>query len=203
MEPLRRPFVRSRSFAVNALLLFAGFACDRPIEHTSTSPPLAQPGAVPTTVLPRVGISELEPGATLPTAAGQTIYLPIFGEIASDRTQTTVPLAVTVSVRNTDETKPIIVAVVRHRDADGRTIREYLRPPARLAPRASLDFAIKPAEIGVSSASVLVEWVADRPVNDPLVEAVMVGSIGGQGLSFVERGQVIDDKSKPNGAPPR
>jgi hypothetical protein len=203
MEPSRRPSARSQSFAVAALLWFAGFACDRPIEQTSMSPPLARPGAAPTTALPRVGVSELEPGATLPTAAGQTIYLPIFGEITTDRTQTAAPLAVTVSVRNTDETKPIIVAVVRHRDADGRTIREYLRPPARLAPRASLDFAIKPAEIGVSSASVLVEWVADRPVSDPLVEAVMVGSIGGQGVSFVERGQVIEDKSKPNVPPPR
>jgi hypothetical protein len=202
MEPSRWPAFRSRSCAVVTVLLFVGIACDRPIEQTSISPPTAPAGTLPSAVLPRAGISELEPGATLPAAAGQTIYLPIFGEIA-DRTPTAIPLGVTVSVRNTDETKPIIVTLVRHRDADGRTIREYLRPPARLAPRASLDFAIKGAEIGVSSASVLVEWVADRPVNDPIVEAVMIGSIGGQGISFVERGQVIEDKSKPNGTPPR
>jgi hypothetical protein len=194
---LRRESARC---AVAFLVMCAG--CDRPVENPSTAPPSTQPDAPPIALAARAGISELEPGATLPMAAGQTIYLPIFGQVAFDAARP-MTLTVTVSVRNTDETKPIIVTVIRHRDADGRAVREYLRPPARLAPRASLDVAIKPVDIGVASSSVLVEWVADRPVTDPIVEAVMIGSTGGQGISFVEHGKVIDEKSKPNAVPPR
>ena len=129
----------------------------------------------------RAGITELEPGATLPTAAGQSIYLPIHTRIVGDDGSTR--LTVNVAVRNTDESRPILVTLVRHRDADGNTVRDYLRAPARLAPKAILDVVLNDPDGPGPAASVLVEWVADRPVAPPMVEAVMIGRSARRGHS--------------------
>jgi hypothetical protein len=202
--PLRRPI--GPGVARLALAIVAASAgCDRGPE-TSPPPsgvakpadPPAPPG-LPST--PRAGISELEPGATLPTAAGQQIYLPILGRVSGDDGRP-IRLAVNVAVRNTDETRPILVTLLRHRDADGKTVRDLLRAPARLAPKATLDLLLQDTDAGGPAASVLVEWAADRPVAPPIVEAIMIGTVGSQGISFLERGQVLEDHQKPS-VPPR
>ncbi len=179
--------------------------CDRatvsiqpPAAATKTADEPASP-ALPNP--PRAGISELEPGATLPTAAGQQIYLPIHGRVSAEDGRP-IRLAVNVAVRNTDETRPILVTLLRHRDADGKTVRDYLRAPARLAPKATLDILLRDTDAGAPAASVLVEWAADRPVAPPIVEAIMVGTAGSQGVSFIEHGQVLEDHQRP-AVPPR
>jgi hypothetical protein len=40
-----------------------------------------------------------------------------------------------------------------------------------------------------------VEWRAEEPVNAPLVEAVMVGTSGTQGISFTGSSRVISQRS--------
>jgi len=36
-----------------------------------------------------------------------------------------------------------------------------------------------------------VEWVADQPVNEPLIESIMKDLAGNVGLSFLSQGRVI------------
>jgi hypothetical protein len=38
-------------------------------------------------------------------------------------------------------------------------------------------------------------WTSKTNVNPPLIEGVMIGTRSGQGISFVSRGQVIQDES--------
>jgi hypothetical protein len=191
--------VRSRGrLAILAAALVGQTGCDGHAGGPQTLAVPKQAGAAgsPSSAPGRAGITDLEPGGTLPTAAGQSIYLPIQTRIVGDDGSTR--LSVNVNVRNTDDSRPILVTVVRHRDADGNTVRDYLRAPARLAPRATLDLVLKDPDGPGPAASVLVDWVADRAVNPPMVEAVMIGP---GGVSFVERGQVIDTGQRP--APPR
>ena len=140
----------------------------------------------------RAGVSGLEPGATLPSAAGQSIYLPVTTRVGSGEGSSR--LSVNVAVRNTDESRPIVVTLIRHRDADGNTVRDYLRAPFRLAAKATLDLVLKDTDGPGTASSVLVEWVADRPVAPPMVEAVMIGS---PGISFAARGLVLEDRQRP------
>jgi hypothetical protein len=212
MNPPRHR-VAGRGLATLALAAVAGpSACDRPPEigarpaasarPAEASAPAPRPAGDPIAIPPRPGLSALEPGATLPTAAGQQVYLPIHARVAAEDGRK-VRLAVNVAVRNTDEARTILVTLLRHRDADGRTVRDYLRAPIRLAPKASLDVVIKDGDASAeASASVLVEWCADRPVAPPLVESVMIGTFGSQGISFAERGVVLEDRLHP-AAPPR
>jgi len=44
---------------------------------------------------------------------------------------------------------------------------------------------------GGSGANFIVEWVSDTKVNQPVIEAVMVGIDGQSGISFVRPGFVI------------
>jgi hypothetical protein len=164
------------------------------VKRASPSPVTPRP------LLPRAGISELEPGATLPTAAGQQIFLPIHSRLSTEDGRP-VRLAVNVVIFNADESRPILVTLLRHRDGDGKTVRDYLRAPARLAPKATLDVLLRDADPVAPAASVLVEWVADRPVVPPIVEAVMIGTIGSQSFSFTEHGRVLEDRQHPSHSP--
>jgi hypothetical protein len=40
-----------------------------------------------------------------------------------------------------------------------------------------------------TGANFIVEWTADGRITDPLIEAVMVGTLGAQGFSFTSRGK--------------
>ena len=44
-----------------------------------------------------------------------------------------------------------------------------------------------------NGANFLVKWKSPTKVNPPLIEGVMIGTRSGQGISFVSRGQVIDE----------
>jgi hypothetical protein len=127
----------------------------------------------------------------LEIATGQTIYVPAYSEIyyASDRT---LNLAVTLSVHNTDLTHPIVLTSVRYYDAHGQLVKEFLSQPKRLDPLVANDFFIPESNSGDGiGANFIVEWVAEEPVYEPVVEAVMIGTVSSLSFSFISPGRVI------------
>ncbi|MFP4476028.1 MAG: DUF3124 domain-containing protein [Desulfatibacillaceae bacterium] len=66
--------------------------------------------------------------------------------------------------------------------------------PTVLGPLAATRFVIAESDrAGGSGASFLVRWVSDEPVCAPLMESVAAGTRNQQGISFVSRGQVVED----------
>jgi Mg/Co/Ni transporter MgtE len=49
---------------------------------------------------------------------------------------------------------------------------------------------------GGSGANFIVGWEAETYANIPIIESVMIGTKGQQGISFLSRGQVIKEGSK-------
>jgi hypothetical protein len=120
------------------------------------------------------------------------VYVPAYSHILTSDDARPYNLAVTLSVRNTDDARPIVVHRVHYRDRDGRLIRDYLKKPLKIAPMAAIDFFVKESDTsGGTSASFLVEWSAGEPVSEPVVEAVMIGTAGTQGISFLSPGRVL------------
>jgi hypothetical protein len=146
----------------------------------------------------RKGVVEVEPIEPGRVVAGQTVYVPAYSSVyISDRADD-FNLAVTLSVRNTDRGRPIVVNSVGYYDHDGRLARDYLKKPLRLGPMAATEFFVKESDTrGGVSASFLVEWAADQGVTAPVIEAVMVGTASNQGVSFTCPGRVLSDRARP------
>ncbi len=67
-----------------------------------------------------------------------------------------------------------------------------------MAPLASTEFIVDQNDrTGGSGANLLVEWIAETKVYEPIVEAVMVSTTSQQSISFVSIGRVIESKSAP------
>ncbi len=151
-------------------------------------------GSIESQVLERApGAAPLEKLGEQPqqVAAGQTVYVPVYSHIYHDGGRE-LALETTLSIRNTDPAGSIVINSVRYYDTGGTMVRSYLEKPAILAPLASADFLVERRDTsGGSGANFLVEWVAEEPVNDPVIEAVMVGGEGTRTVSFVRAGQPV------------
>jgi hypothetical protein len=130
--------------------------------------------------------------ASLPVdvvAKGRAVYVPAYSHIYSSG-GAAVLLETTLSVRNTDPEHPIRIDRVRYFDGDGNLIRELAEEPLALRPMQTVSFLIKQGDIaGGSGANFVVEWSAQKEINRPIIEAVMIGDAG---LSFKSRGEPID-----------
>lgn len=146
---------------------------------------------------PRPGVEAVPSGpASVQPVAGQIIYVPAYSSIYSSSDPRPFALAVTLSVRNTDQVWPIRLNSVRYYDRDGTLVRDYLKGPLRIAPMASIDFFVKENDAsGGMSASFLVDWAADHAVNNPVAETIMIGTARTQGISFVGASRVLRDRA--------
>jgi Protein of unknown function (DUF3124) len=145
----------------------------------------------------RKGVTEVEPIDSSRVVAGQTIYVPAYSSVFTADQAHSFNLAVTLSIRNTDRTNPIVVTSASYYDQDGQLVRDYLKKPLRIGPMASTEFFVTENDTsGGVSASFLVEWVAGKSVSAPLVESVMIGTASTQGVSFTSPGRVLDDHSR-------
>lgn len=134
------------------------------------------------------------PAAPLgPWAAGETVYVPVYSHIYHQEGDREFDLTATLSVRNADPRRPIVVTAVRYYDSHGALVRTYIDAPLRLAPLASRPFVVAERDrTGGVGASFIVEWRAENEVASPVVEAVMISTASTQGISFVSPGRVID-----------
>jgi hypothetical protein len=185
---------RHRFFPTLVLLplLVAVASCeqDQPTPVTKQQGPSTRPG---------VAEIDLKTVEAMKPAVSQRIYVPAYSHILISDNAQPYNLAVTLSVRNTDDARSIIVRRVRYHDQDGRLIHDYLKKPLKINPLAAIEFFVKESDTsGGTSASFLVEWSAEERVSDPVVEAVMVGTLGTQGVSFLSPGRVL-----PSGEPNR
>ncbi len=138
--------------------------------------------------LPGVGLGHDLPGLS----AGQTLYVPAYSHIYAGNKELAVLLTVTLSIRNTDPQHRITVTTVDYYGSKGEVLKKHVQQAIELEPLATTRFVLPQRdESGGSGANFLVEWKADRPVNPPLVETVMIGAEGQQGISFTSRAQVI------------
>jgi Protein of unknown function (DUF3124) len=131
-------------------------------------------------------------------AQSATVYVPVYSSVylgISNKTPTA-ELAATLSVRNTSSMHPITLESVRYYDSSGKRVRDYLDKPSTLAPLGSVEFVVQRSDVtGGPGANFLVQWAGPSNVDEPLIEAVMVGQAGGTGISFTSRGHRV--KSGP------
>lgn len=123
---------------------------------------------------------------------GQTVYVPVYSNVFSGPKKLPFQLAATLSIRNTDPVAAFRVKTIDYYDTNGKMVRRYLEKPLTLAPLASTYVHIEEKDdSGGFGANFIVRWEAEKIINTPIIECVMIGATSGQGISFVSPGQEI------------
>ncbi len=126
---------------------------------------------------------------------GQLVYVPIYSHVYYGDRERTILLTGILSVRNTDPGQAITLLQADYYDSEGKLLRKYIAQPVTLGPLGSTRFIVKTSDTaGGSGANFLVRWKAETPVNEPILEGVMIGASGQQGISFTSRGVAIKEK---------
>jgi len=145
--------------------------------------------------IPDSGRAHLKPRTTpLPEpTVSRTVYVPVYSSIylGLDVRKQMVDLAATLSIRNISPQLPIVVTFVRYYDSAGQLVREYVKDPAELGPLASAEFIVPRADTSGPGANFLVQWVGPEAVDEPIIEAVMIGQSGNAGVSFTSPGRNV------------
>ncbi|HVO85185.1 MAG TPA: DUF3124 domain-containing protein [Syntrophobacteria bacterium] len=127
-------------------------------------------------------------------SSGQTVYVPAYQSIAISKKPRRLPLTTTLSIRNTDPERQITIVSVKYFAANGYLIKNLLEKPETMDPLAVMSFVPEePKEKrDESETSFIVIWKAvGKEVSWPIIQTVMIGAAGQQGISFVCDGQVV------------
>lgn len=122
----------------------------------------------------------------------QAVYVPVYSNVFSGPRKRPLQLEATLAVRSTDPSTALRITAIDYYDTAGRLVRRYLERPRILGPLASTYIHIEERDdSGGFGANFIVRWEAERIINTPIIECVMIGASGGQGISFVSPGQEI------------
>lgn len=125
---------------------------------------------------------------------GQTVYVPVYSNVFTGPRKLPYQLAATLSIRNTDPSASLRLTAIDYFDTGGKLVRRHIEKPFILGPLASTYIHIGEKDTtGGFGANFVVRWQADRLVNVPIIECVMIGTTSGQGISFVSQGQEIKE----------
>ncbi len=137
----------------------------------------------------------LTPAAGVVPAFTDRVYIPVYSSIYWGSGEMVTDLSATLSIRNTDPLRPILLLSIDYYDSHGQLVRHYLREPSSLAPMGTIDFVIERTDAaGGAGANFLVEWGAADRAYEPIMESVMLGQTGSAGISFVSQGRPLRER---------
>ena len=157
---------------------------------TNSAPPIADSAPDPSLPDPSLKAIAFDQSQIV---VGQTVYVPIYSHIFHHNSRDRpINLSATVSIGNTDSKSPIIIKSVRYYDTQGQLIKQYLQKPVELNPMATTSFFVEADDVaGGAGANFIVEWGAQKAVTEPVIEAVMISTASGQGISLISEGRVL------------
>lgn len=125
---------------------------------------------------------------------GQEIYVPAYSTLKSIKGAKGIELSITLSIRNTDPQHKITVNSVDFYNSSGEKYRRFITEPIVIRPMETIEFYVPELDkFGGSGANFYVVWVSDVLVNEPIVEAIMLGPAP-HGYSLVSPGRVVKSK---------
>ncbi len=128
---------------------------------------------------------------------GQTLYVPVYSHLFSGPKDLPFNLSVILSIQNTDMHNTIRVSSADYYDSEGHLMRRYFGQPVVLGPLASKHILIREDEVKAGvGANFIVRWQADKAINAPIVECLMIGFKQGQGISLDSQAKVIREFNK-------
>ena len=149
----------------------------------------------------RAALSNLKP-VTKPLPVPfvrETVYVPVYSaiDLGTDIKMNMLELAATLSVRNVSVRYPLVLESVSYYDSSGKQVREYVSTPSELKPLATDDFVIARNDTsGGPGAKFLVRWAGPPEMNEPLIEAIMIGRSANAMIAFTSPGRTLKDETQ-------
>jgi hypothetical protein len=137
--------------------------------------------------------------AAVKLVKGQTIYIPSYANVISGPpVYMVVPLRANLLIHNTDPSQAITIARVDEYDTEGKKVNSYLKAPITLNPLGAMRVVVKESkkEAEGLGANFIIQWQAEKQVNEPIIECLIIGSSGAQGYSFATQGRIIKEQAE-------
>ena len=130
------------------------------------------------------------PGEKL--AVSGAFYVPVYSSVSMSQGRLRADFSVTLSVHNASETRPLVLKRIAYFDTTGKMVESYLKAPVALKPFATVEVSIAANDVrGGTGANFIVDWAASGDIAEPVVEALMVGSVGPGHYAFISQGRPV------------
>jgi hypothetical protein len=125
-------------------------------------------------------------------AVSGAFYVPVYSSVAMSQGRLRADFSVTLSVHNASETGPLVVRRIAYFDTTGKMVESYLKAPVALKPFATVEVSIAANDVrGGTGANFVIDWAATGDIAEPVVEALMVGSVGPGHYAFISQGRPV------------
>lgn len=126
------------------------------------------------------------------------IYVPAYSSILAGSRGTRIFLATTLTIHNTSSGQPLVIEQIDYFDTTGKLVERFLKSPVALRPLGTIEiFVAADDKRGGSGANFVVSWAATAPITEPVVETVMIGTVGTTSYSFVSQGRPVRMTDEP------
>jgi hypothetical protein len=123
-------------------------------------------------------------------SAGGTLYVPVYSNVYSGPKANPLQLSSVLSIHNIDPRYSVVVLKADYYNSEGKFIESYIKTPVKLKPFAHTFFYLKEYDTrGGPGANFIVKWRAEKKVNRPIVQALMLEARSG--VSFLSTGHTI------------
>jgi hypothetical protein len=129
----------------------------------------------------------------------QTIYIPSYSNVISGPPiYMVVPLRANLVIHNTDPAQAITLARIDEYDTEGKKVSSYLTAPVVLNPLGAMRVVVKESkkEAEGLGANFIIQWHAEKKVTEPIIECLIIGSLGAQGFSFTTQGRITQEQAE-------
>jgi len=130
---------------------------------------------------------------------GQTVYIPSYSNVISGPPiYMVVPLRANLVIHNTDPAQSITISRIDEYNTEGHKVGSHLIAPITLNPLGAMRTVVKESkkEAEGLGANFVIQWQAEKKVNEPIIECLIIGSLGAQGFSFAIQGRIIQEQTE-------
>ncbi len=128
---------------------------------------------------------------------GQIVYVSVDSHVLTSPRGVPFSLGVTLVIRNTDMSNSLKVTTADFFDGEGKLLKRFAETAMDLGPLQTKYVHLPEKEaLGGLGANFIVRWTAEREINTPIIECLMIGTKSGQGISFVSSGKVIKEHTR-------
>ena len=120
------------------------------------------------------------------------VYVPAYSSVLVGSGKTRLDLSVTLSIHNTSDKGTLVIERVDYFNGAGEPIEKYLPRAIALKPYGTIQIVVPEQDIrGGLGANFIIDWSSPETIDEPIVEAIMIGGTGTQGYSFTSVGRKV------------